>query len=124
MAEKVGKGVIIAKGRYPRFLISTGMWIREHLLAVEEDYPFHMWTLLRKMKVAADVEAGTYQNFRNYIFWLTKLNLIRFTREEPSANPFLKPRRYYTYVPENIDKIDLWRNPRRHLYPETWEKYH
>ena len=121
------KGVIARRGRYPRFLISTGMWIRAHLLEVEEDYPLHMWSLLRDVKRAHGIREkgiGSYQNFRNYIYWLRRLDLIRFVREEPSLNPVFKPRRYYTYVPENLDKLDLWANPRRALYPETWEKYH
>ena len=118
MAEK---GKIVARGRYPRSIVSTGMWIRDHLLEVGEDYPFHMWKLLRERKGG---RGGTYQNFRNYIHWLVKLNLIRFTREEPSLNPMFKPRRYYACVPENIDRWELWRNPSRALYPKTWEKHH
>lgn len=106
------KGVIVTQARYPRHVISTGMFIRDHLLEVVEDYIYHMWRLFKEAKR----NAGSYQNFRNYIFWLVRLELIRFTREEPPKKVQLKPRRYYTYVPENIDEVELWRDPRGHLY--------
>jgi len=41
LAEKPGKGVIEARGRYrPRRLISTGLFVQDHLLEVVEDYPY------------------------------------------------------------------------------------
>ena len=115
------KGVIEAPGRYrPRKMVSTGIWIRDHLLQNVEDYPFNMWHQFKKLKK----NPGTYQNFRNFVYWLLQLELIKFVREEPSDAFNFQPRRLYTYVPENIDKDELWRNPRRSLYPESWEKGH
>lgn len=121
MNKKIGIGIIEVPGRFrPRIMVSTGMFIRDHLLDVVEDYPFNMWRLFRKSKG----KAGSYQNFRNYIYWLLKLNLIKFVREEPSRTPHLQPRRLYTYVAENVEKTELWRNPTRALYPENWMKHH
>ena len=125
MAKKLGKGVIEVRGRYrPRKIICTGLFIRSHLLECGEDYPFNMWRALKEAKKEAKQKVGSYQNFRNFISQLLRLGLIKFTREEPSQNPHFQPRRYYTYVPQSIDKVELWRNPRRALYPETWEKHH
>jgi len=115
------KGVIeVPRGFGPRKMVSTGMWIRDHLLQNVEDYIFNMWRQFKKFKK----NPGSYQNFRNYIYWLLQLELIKFVREEPSAVPDFQPRRIYTYVPENVDKEELWTNPRRALYPDSWEKGH
>jgi len=114
------KGVIETPGKYrPRRMVSTSMWIRDHLLQNVEDYIFSMWRQFKEFKK----NPGSYQNFRNYIYWLLQLKLIRFVREEPSDNPAFQPRRIYTYVPEKIDD-EAWRNPRKALYLESWEKGH
>jgi len=121
MSKKVGLGLIEVSGRFrPRIMVSTGMWIRDYLLGTVEDYPYHMWKVFKQTKR----RPGSYQNFRNYIYWLLKLNLIKFVREEPSRTPHFEPRRYYTYVPANVEKVELWRNPIRALYPKSWEKHH
>jgi len=121
MSKKVGLGLIEVPGRFrPRIMVSTGMFIRDHLLETVQDYSYHMWMLFKETKK----RPGSYQNFRNYIYWLLKLNLIKFVREEPSRTPHFKPRRYYTYVPANVEKEELWRNTTRALYPENWKKHH
>lgn len=118
MKEKLQRG-----GR-PRAILSTGMF-REHLLNVGEDYPFRMYQLLKEKKKAAGIEEkgiGSYQNFRNYLYWLRKLGLIELAREEPSENPHFQPRRCYRIV-EGMEDAEGWVNPRKHLYPESWKKH-
>jgi len=78
-----------------------------------------MWREFKKSKK----NPGSYQNFRNFIWWLLQLGLIKFVREEPSSISGFKPRRIYTYVPEKIDD-EAWKNPRKALYPISWEKGH
>jgi len=68
------------------------------------------------------LKTGTYQNFRNYIWWLRKLGLIEFSREKPSKIPGLQPRRYYKLSSKGKEKPDLFCNPRRDLYPKSWKK--
>lgn len=109
------KGIIEARGRFqdsPRHLVSTSMFIRQHLLEVGEDYVLHMWKVLCQVKGERNLKAGSYTNFRNYIHWLTRLELIRAVREEPARTPVLKPRNYYCVVPENTEKLALWESPR------------
>jgi len=114
------KGVIVTPGIYrPRRMVSTGTWIRDRLLQNVEDYIFNMWREFKKSKK----NPGSYQNFRNFIWWLLQLGLIKFVREEPSSISGFKPRRIYTYVPEKIDD-EAWKNPRKALYPISWEKGH
>lgn len=110
----------------PRLIISTAGWIKNHLLEVGEDYPYNMWRELRNLKLEMGVikkGIGSYQNFRNYIYWLEKLGLIKFVREEEGDKTFLAKRRYYAVVEDQLDN-PAWSNPNRALYPETWEKWH
>lgn len=105
--------------------MNTGMFIREHLLKVGEDYPFRMYRLLKNVKKGLGLKMGSYQNFRNYIYWLRKLGLIEFVREEPSDNPVLvHPRRYYKLTKKGRERPGLFLNPRRALYPRSYIKSH
>lgn len=125
MAEP--KGTILAKGKFansPRHMISTSMFIREHLIEHGEDYITHMWRAFCAVKAEKNVKPGSYRNFRSYIYWLTKLHLIEVTRTEPASRPLVAPRRFYRLVSENINKLDLWRSPRRMLYPRSWKNSH
>jgi len=106
--------------------INTGLFIRERLLECE-DYPFHMYRLLKEAKRRLGLKAGSYQNFRNYIFWLSRLGLIEFVREEPAEKK--KPitplnRRYYRLTEKGRRRPDLFINPRRLLYSASYKKSH
>jgi hypothetical protein len=97
------------------FPVLTGTFkaLRERLL--EEGYPKRgmMW--------------GSYQNMRNYFYWLEKLGLIEFVEETPGSNPLMKSRRLYRLTPKGLalpPESTEWTNPRRALYPESWETYH
>jgi len=100
--------------------IMIGPFIRDYLLEHGEAYPYEIYKALQAEK---EKPKGSYQNIRNYFFWLQELGLIRFVREEPSRNPKFKPKRYYALVKEKIDDL-AWRNPRRHLYRDSYEKWH
>jgi len=77
---------------------------------------------------------GSYQNFCNYFYWLRRLDLIEKTKEEPPKEVSEKARRggwknrhFYRISdlglatpPEDM----RWGNPRRALYPESWEEHH
>lgn len=119
-----GKGVIrVPRRGLPAFVVSTGVWIRDHLLEVGEDYPLRMYKLLKREKKLRGVKCGSYQSFRQYVWWLRRLELIEFVRSEPSENPVLEGRRYYRVV-EGKEDDPAWRNPRRSLYPESYRKHH
>ena len=111
--------------RSPFWFHNTGLFIHRHLLEVGEDYPFNMYRLLKQRKTAMGQKAGKYQNLRNYMYWLRRLGLIEYVRSEPSSNPHLKhPRRYYRLTRKGRERRELFNNPRRHLYRESWEKTH
>jgi len=121
------KGVVeVPRRGLPAFIISTGVWIRDHLLEVGEDYPAGMYRKFKRAKEEKGVSCGSYQSFRQYIWWLEKLGFIKFVRREPSKNPILEDRRYYRVVKGREDDPG-WRNPRRYLYPKSWaerKKHH
>lgn len=109
------------------FLPNTGIWIRTRLMKCGEDYPHHMYRLLKEKKKKAGFKVGNYQNFRNYVYWLSHLGLIEFVREEPSSSPvLLSNRRYYrlTAKGRSLQSLEAWRNPRKYLYRESWKKSH
>lgn len=111
------------KGVLPAFIVSTGLFIRDHLLDVGEDYSQAIYRKLKKEKTKRGVKVGSYSSFRQYMWWLAQLKLIEFARSESSQNPILQDRRYYRIVPGAEDS-PAWQNPRRYLYPKSWEKHH
>ena len=118
------KGVVeVARRGLPALIVSTGVWVRDHLLEVGEDYVAAMYRGFKRDKQRTGVRCGSYQGFRQYIYWLRRLGLIEFVRGEPSENPVLEGRRYYRVVPGR-EKDPAWRNPRQALYSESYEKHH
>jgi hypothetical protein len=124
------------RGRIPPvWVVPTSLFIRDRLAQVGEDYPYGMWRALKEARERffrekggrggrarwrKDAFAGSYQNFRNYIYWLEKLGLIRFVREAPPPRRGLEARRFYALV-KGREKDEGWRNPRRSLYPGSWK---
>jgi len=116
------------------FPFSTSGWIRDHLIEKypDSDYVHQMYQEFQKEitkwwlergKEPGEFKVGTYQNFRNYIWWLKKLGLIEKVKSEPSEKPQLQDRNHYRIVWEKKDD-DAWSNPRKALYPESYEKKH
>jgi len=110
------------------------MFIRNYLLEKypDSEYVFKMYQRfkdaitnwwLERGREPEEFKAGTYQNFRNYIYWLKKLGLIEKVKSEPSEKPQLQSRNYYRIVWERRDD-PAWSNPRRALYPKSYEKKH
>lgn len=112
--------------------ISTSLFIRDHLLAVGEDYPGRVHHQLREELKEHGYHLPSYQNTRNYFNILLKLGLIEFVRTErgdPSDvrlteksggaeisethnYPWLKERRFYRVIPGRKDDI-AWQNPQQ-----------
>ena len=91
----------------------TGLWIRDHLSNVGEDYIQHMSTLYRReMKKTKNV-VSSYHQFCKLIYVLESLGLVEFTREEESGKDWLKPRKYYRIKP-GTEKSVKWQNPQKH----------
>jgi len=111
---------------------STSQFIREYLLEHGEAYPYEVFKALREVLrsiglPARGIKWGSYQNMRNYFYWLEKLGLIEPVRTEPSSNPNLQNKIYYRLTRKGIetppDSLE-WTNPRRALYPKSWEEHH
>lgn len=136
-----------APKQVPAWLVPTGEFIRDHLLEEGEDYPYNVWKELLEKRARVygifnvlelrdkrteevrdalenhGVKVGSYQNVRNYFYWLRELGLIEKSREESSEKANLEPRKYYKVV-EGKEDAEEWANPRKALYPESYEEHH
>lgn len=96
----------------------AGLWIRDHLSEVGEDYIQHMSTLYRReMKKTKNV-VGSYHEFCKLVYVLRCIDLIEVTREEPACQDWLKPRKYYRIKPGK-EKSLKWNNPQKHYVSKT-----
>jgi DNA-binding PadR family transcriptional regulator len=107
---------------------SIGLFIRRYLLERDRAYPYEVFMALRKSLLAQGyAKRGSYQNVRNYFRWLRELGLIKEDGTAPSLNPHLSTRRYYTLTSKGLatspEAIE-WTNPRRALYPQSWNRHH
>jgi hypothetical protein len=96
----------------------TGLWIRDHLNEVGEDYIQHMSTLYRREMKKTKRVVSSYHQFCKMIFVLKSLNLLEFIREEESNRSWLTPRRYYRIKPGK-EKSLKWQNPQKHYTSKT-----
>jgi len=96
-----------------RSIPRKGMWIRGHLQDVGRDYVYGMYKRWRGFLESAglNIKAGTYQQFRTYIYVLKRLGLVEKIGS-PSRSNF--SRNYYALNPEKITS-PLWRNPFKHI---------
>jgi len=124
----------------------TGLFIKDMLLRYGEVYPNQVWTKLRELRknftLTGEPRAfpkrgwGSYQNIKNYFYWLERLGLIERTRkvevremkisgEVDRRGPGLRPRgrpvyhQYYRLTPKGVTEKEAWINPVKALYPES-----
>lgn len=90
-----------------------GIWIRDHLKEVKEDYIQHMSTLYRKEMKQSKRIVSSYHQFCKIIYVLESLGLIRFVKEEKASIDWLKPRKYYSLVKNKQNRIE-WNNPQKY----------
>jgi len=136
------------------FPFSTSLFIRRYLESIhpDDDYVWAIWkegeeafvSWWKEEKVKRGIPIpeesvltakwGSYQNFCNYFYWLRRLELIEETRMEPAREVSGKAReggwkkRHYYKISdlglETPSEDVKWRNPRRALYPKSWEEHH
>lgn len=109
--------------------VVLGLFIRDYLLTRGEAYPYEVYRAYKEAVSATGRRPrASYQNVRNYFFWLSRLGLIEPSRAEPPSNPDLKePRRYYRLTAKGLATPPTaleWVNPRRILYRESYERSH
>jgi len=90
-----------------------GIWIRDHLSNVKEDYIQHMSTLYRKEMKESKRVVSSYHQFCKIIYVLESLRLIKQTREEKASKDWLKPRKYFSLVKSKKNSIK-WSNPQKY----------
>lgn len=103
-----------------------GVWIKQHLQDVGEDFIYSMWerwlvfTNIARTR-EAEIEPGTYTALRTYIYLLRKYGLIIPTRREraKATNPQFF-RQYYKVNTRRLNDA-LWRNPYK-PYP-SWMRW-
>lgn len=96
----------------------TGVWIRDHLNDIGEDYIQHMSTLYRKDMKQSKKTVSSYHQFCKMIYVLDSIGLIEFVREEKSSIDWLKPRKYYRIKP-GAEKSLKWHNPQKYYRSKT-----
>jgi len=98
-------------GRGGRSVPRKGAWIKGHLQEVGKDYPYRMHKLWSKFLEDAGlkIEAGSYQQFRTYIYVLKRLGLIRRVGAETSKSGGFS-KNYYALNPDKADS-PLWDSP-------------
>ncbi len=96
----------------------AGVWVRDHLMEMGEDYIQHMSTTYRtKLKQSKKV-VSSYHQFCKMIYVLESIGLIEFVRKEPASKSWLKPKKYYRIKPGKEESIK-WNNPQKHYVPKT-----
>jgi len=93
-----------------------GVWIKQHLLDVNEDFVYGMWqhwtTFVRAAhEMKADIELGTYAAFRTYVYLLKKYGLIIPTRRERAKTTSTEFFRQYYRVNTRLLRDLRWLNP-------------
>jgi len=93
-----------------------GIWIKQHLLDVKEDFIYGMWqrwsafiSIAHEMK--AEIELGTYAAFRTYVYLLKKYGLIIPTRRERAKTTSPEFFRQYYRVNTRLLRDPRWLNP-------------
>ena len=100
------------------WILPTSLFIREHLKVAKLDYGLNMYNILKAERALLGLPIGSWQNFRNYIWNLKKLGLIRPVGTAPSLYQG-QIKQYYELIPEQI-KNKAWNNPRAFLYPDSY----
>jgi hypothetical protein len=86
----------------PRF----GIFIREHLLKMGEDYVQNMWREYKKWCLRKGYKPPTYHSFRAYFWHLKDLGLVELSRVEKSK--FGIDRHYYR-IKKGMENSDFWK---------------
>lgn len=95
----------------------TGLFIREYLLKHGRAYPQEIWRALKRARSELGLHTCSYENFwRNYIYVLKKLGLIRPVRSIGSLNPAWFSRVLYEIVP-GMENHEAWAHPQIALDP-------
>ena len=96
------------RGGGGRSVSRKGLWIKNHLLEVGQDYVYSMHIRWKGFieEAGLNIKAGTYQSFRTYIYVLKRLGLIQ--RVGASTGRFSKS--YYSLDLEQVDS-PKWGNP-------------
>lgn len=96
----------------------AGVWVRDHLSEVGEDYVQRMSTAYRKELKQSKKVVSSYHQFCKMIYVLESIGLIEPVREEKSSKDWLKPRKYYR-IKLGKEKSLKWQNPQKYYEPKT-----
>lgn len=92
-------------------------WIREHLQAVDDDYPYQLWkrfVWFTRVEIPA-YDAGGYDDLRQHLWKLDQAGLITQVRTEPTGVEGRPERRYYAVVDARLED-PAWANVTAALY--------
>ncbi|PMB75049.1 MAG: hypothetical protein C0193_02440 [Candidatus Bathyarchaeota archaeon] len=98
-------------------LFPLGSYIKGYIEKYGEVNPYTIYSLLKHFRAEE-----SYQNIKNYFWWLTKLGLIEPARKEKAKIGY---KTFYRLTSKGLslspDNV-MWANPRRALYPKSWKK--
>jgi len=122
-------------------IFPVGLFIKDLLLRYGEVFPNQVWTEMRELRkkytltgeprVAPKRGWGSYQNIKNYFYWLERLGLIERTKkvevseikaDRKERGSGLRPRgrpvyyQYYRLTEKGRREKEAWLNPRKALY--------
>ncbi|MEM2613237.1 MAG: hypothetical protein QXO15_03300 [Nitrososphaerota archaeon] len=99
------------------WIYPTGLFIRDYLLEHKRAYPQEIWRALKKVRSEFGLHTCSYENFwRNYIYVLRKLGLIRPVGVIRPSHPKWFPRVLYEIVP-GMEDHEAWAHPQIALDP-------
>lgn len=93
-----------------------GVWIRDHLFQMKEDYPYGMFLNWLEFAPELRVRPGDYQAFYKMVYIAKRLELVRAVREEPGEKG--TTRVYYSLTPGSIRRRE-WLRLYQSMYPTS-----
>jgi len=84
-----------------------GLFIKEHLQKVGEDYIQNMWREYKKWAVQNGLKPCKYSSFRAYLWQLKKLGLIKLVKTESSWG---HDKHYYALEKRKLNH-EGWKDP-------------
>lgn len=105
------------KGWSLPYIYPTGLFIRDYLLKHKTAYPQEIWRALKKKRSELKIYTCTYESFwRNYIYVLRKLGLIRRVRKVKPTKAEWFPKTLYMITP-GMENDPRWSHPQIALDP-------
>ena len=108
--ERIRSSPRYTKGIGGRSVSRKGLWIKGHLRDAKKDYVHSMFMKWKSFvnETGLEMNPGTYEQFRTYIYLLKQSQLIETTIGKRGNKPF---ERSYYIINHDMLTSPLWLNP-------------